>query len=206
MSKFHHLLNRVRHRCGLPLAEHQRFDTPLRDLHGVEIGGPSAFFRTKLRVYLTARSVDQVNFSADTVWSRANQAQGDGPILPPALAQGRSIVCDGTALTVIADAKYDFLLSCHNLEHIANPLRALAEWTRVVRPQGHLLLILPNPVGNFDHRRPVTRFAHLLDDHARGVDERDLTQPRRNSRLARLGAGSRRGNRRTVQSAQPAQP
>ena len=32
---------------------------------------------------------------------------------------------------------YDVLLSSHTLEHIANPLRALSEWKRIVGDDGH---------------------------------------------------------------------
>jgi hypothetical protein len=46
---------------------------------------------------------------------------------------------------------------------------------RVVRPGGHLLLVLPRKEGNFDHRRPITPFAHLVDDFERGTDEHDMT-------------------------------
>jgi SAM-dependent methyltransferase len=61
------------------------------------------------------------------------------------------------------------------LEHIANPIRALKEWVRVVVPHGFLLIVLPNKSSNFDHRRPVTSFEHLLSDDAMCTNEHDLT-------------------------------
>jgi SAM-dependent methyltransferase len=73
------------------------------------------------------------------------------------------------------EQSFDFVLSCHSLEHVANPLKALAEWRRVVRPGGYLVLVLPNKSANFDHRRPTTTMTHLLADFTAGVGEDDLT-------------------------------
>ena len=51
----------------------------------------------------------------------------------------------------------------------------MGEWIRVLKPGGLLLMVLPNKDGTFDHRRPVTPFAHLLADLQGGVGEDDLT-------------------------------
>ncbi len=168
-----HLITRVRTRLGLPLSGHREFDRLFAGKSGLEIGGPSEYFIKRLPIYQAAQAVDQINFSATTVWSEAANAGASASA--PALKRSRTLICDGTELRPVADAQYDFVLSCHNLEHIANPLKALAEWARVIRPGGHLLLIVPNKEGNFDHRRPDTKFEHLLDDQRREMDERDLT-------------------------------
>ncbi len=44
---------------------------------------------------------------------------------------GIQYVRDATDLHGIPDEKYDFVVASHALEHIANPLRAVSEWTRV---------------------------------------------------------------------------
>jgi SAM-dependent methyltransferase len=167
------LMSRIFNRLGFPMFGHADFDRVLAGKTGLEIGGPSRFFMRQLPIYRVASAVDQLNFSADTVWSRADSKYPARSA--PALARGRTIICDGTDLRAVSDKQYDFLLSCHNLEHIANPLKALSEWVRVIRPGGYLLLIVPNKAGNFDHRRPYTRFEHLLEDFDRQVDERDMT-------------------------------
>src|SRR3569833_417437 len=69
----------------------------------------------------------------------------------------------------------DFVLSSHMLEHSANPLKALREWLRVLKPGGTLLLVLPHRDGTFDHRRPVTTLQHLVEDFERETGEDDLT-------------------------------
>ncbi|HRJ46989.1 MAG TPA: methyltransferase domain-containing protein [Opitutaceae bacterium] len=143
---------------------------------GLEIGGPSRVFMDGkiLPVYAAAVRVDNVNFASQTAWEAGLREDGDF-VFHPAKPPGRQFLREATALHGIADAGYDFLLSSHCLEHVANPLAALREWHRVVRPGGHLVLILPDPVHTFDHRRPVTTLAHLQEDFARGTGEDDLT-------------------------------
>lgn len=57
---------------------------------------------------------------------------------------------------------------------MANPLRALKEFHRVLKRKGYALTLVPNQVHAFDHRRPVTPFAHLEEDLAAGTDESDM--------------------------------
>jgi SAM-dependent methyltransferase len=75
----------------------------------------------------------------------------------------------------VPEDAYDALLASHVVEHLANPLGALAEWQRVVRPGGHILLIVPHRDGTFDHLRPVTSLEHLQADAVRNTGEDDLT-------------------------------
>ena len=82
---------------------------------------------------------------------------------------------DATDLATIAEGSYDFLLASHILEHVANPLRALQDFRRVLKPKGHLLIAVPNRLRTFDHRRPVTEFAHLEADLAANTGEDDMT-------------------------------
>jgi hypothetical protein len=61
------------------------------------------------------------------------------------------------------------------LEHTANPILALTEWLRILKVEGTLVMLLPHKDGTFDHRRPVTTLAHLIEDFERGMTEDDLT-------------------------------
>ena len=51
---------------------------------------------------------------------------------------------DATDLSMFADNALDFVFSSHLLEHIEDHEAALAEWWRVIKPGGHLVLYLPH--------------------------------------------------------------
>ncbi|MBV8389151.1 MAG: methyltransferase domain-containing protein [Mucilaginibacter sp.] len=142
---------------------------------GLEIGGPSEIFSDKgyIPVYPIANTIDGCNFSNNTVWENTiteglNYKYGDSVL-------GYQYIKDATDLSGIDSEKYDFLLSSHSLEHIANPIKAIKEWIRVLKKDGVLLLILPDKNYTFDHRRPITKFEHLLDDYHQDITEHDLT-------------------------------
>jgi SAM-dependent methyltransferase len=75
----------------------------------------------------------------------------------------------------VTDHDYDFVLSSHNLEHFANPVKALMEWKRITRPGGSLILVLPDYRRTFDHRRVPTPVQHILEDYSKNVGEDDVT-------------------------------
>jgi SAM-dependent methyltransferase len=151
----------------------QKYLPFIEDMYGIEVGGPSTLFKTVLPLYQYVRGLDGVNFATDTIWEgRISAGQNfrydDGKY-------GRQFISEATDLTEIETERYDFLLSSNCLEHIANPIKALMEWKRVVKPGGGIVLVLPKKESNFDHRRPVTPFEHLLDDFNHDVGEDDLT-------------------------------
>jgi SAM-dependent methyltransferase len=76
---------------------------------------------------------------------------------------------DVDRLTPIEDASFDAVIASHVVEHLANPLRALQEFHRVLRPGGRLVLIVPDRTRTFDRVRQPTSLQHLLDEHARNV-------------------------------------
>lgn len=61
------------------------------------------------------------------------------------------------------------------MEHIANPIKALKEWCRVLKSEGLLVLVLPDKRFTFDKNREYTLFSHLLNDYHSGVEESDTT-------------------------------
>ena len=148
----------------------------LRGGRGLEIGGPSGLFsrRGGVPAYAWAAHLDNVNFAAATAWESGLRDGGEFRY-DAAQPVGRQYLREAVNLQGIPDHAYDFILSSHCLEHVANPLAALREWRRVTRPGGHLLLALPDPSRTFDHRRPVTTLAHLHDDFDRWTGEDDLT-------------------------------
>lgn len=143
---------------------------------GLEIGGPSGIFRRRGRipVYPVAARIDNCNFGSHTVWE-GTIGEGDTFIFDKGKAPGRQYVAEASNLQCIDGSSYDFVLSSHCIEHLANPLQGLSEWIRVLKQNGLLVLVLPHKDGTFDHRRPVTSLEHLIQDFDSQTDEGDMT-------------------------------
>lgn len=142
--------------------------------NGLEIGGPTNLFRKNqaLPLYRLCESLDGCNFSSDTIWEGKIDAHYSYDKKRPS---GHQYICEADNLSDIPDEKYDFLISCHSLEHIANPIKALSEWRRVLKPGGALCIIVPDKTHTFDHNRDYTSMNHLIDDYKNNTDESDLT-------------------------------
>jgi SAM-dependent methyltransferase len=140
---------------------------------GIEIGGPSAVFRDWYRplpIYKYVGSLDNCDTSKSTVWANHSENYSVSPGKP-----GKSIFCEGSDLSSVKDDSYDFVLSSHNLEHFANPIKALKEWQRILKPAGRLIIVLPHFTQTFDHRRQPTTVEHMLRDYELGVGDDDLS-------------------------------
>lgn len=144
--------------------------------NGLEIGGPSLIFNDNalLPIYKTVNKLDNCNFHADTLWS-VQQINGEPYIYHSTRPKGLQIVDDASTLSSIPDESYEFILSSHVLEHIANPIKALHEWKRIIKPDGHLVIIIPHKDGTFDRKRPITTLKHLIYDFENNTQEDDLT-------------------------------
>jgi SAM-dependent methyltransferase len=67
---------------------------------------------------------------------------------------------DGQTLPGEQQNQYDFVHSSHSLEHMADPFLALSRWLEVVRPNGHIVLLVPD-FDLYEHRRwPSENFEH----------------------------------------------
>jgi SAM-dependent methyltransferase len=153
-----------------------RYRHLLQSKRGLEIGGPSNMLARDggVPIYDVLESLDNCLYSGNTIWNGEVQA-GNTFSYDSAKRPGTQFICDSTHLHPIRDSQYDCVLACHCLEHIANPLRALSEWRRVLRDDGLLFLILPHKDGGFDWRRPTTSLAHMIQDYENKVGEDDLT-------------------------------
>lgn len=149
------------------------FCGPLCGARVLEVGGPSGVFGVAglLPVYGVAASVDNVQWATDTVWHGRQDA---GSYRPGGRELGRVHVVDDVDLAPLADGAYDAVISSHVIEHLANPLRALAAWRRLTGG-GLVLVVAPHKAGTFDHRRPVTPLEHMAADLEAGTGEDDLT-------------------------------
>jgi SAM-dependent methyltransferase len=134
---------------------------------GVEIGGPSYIATT---VYENAISMDNVIFSNNTIWSQHTE---DYYYYPN--KKGKVIINDAINISLVKNDSYDFLFSSHSLEHIANPLKAIHEWIRIIKPNGYIIIIVPEKSVCFDHKRSYSKFSTLLSQYEKNVGEDDLS-------------------------------
>ena len=155
------------------LPNHEVYAAYVAGKKGIEIGGPSMVFKTTLPLYQKINDLDGVNFSANTVWEGRIRSGRHFNFIGS--KKGMQFVAEASDLSAITSQSYDFLLSSNCLEHVANPLKALMEWKRVIKPGGTLILVLPNKASNFDHKRPTTRLTHLVEDFEKCTSENDLT-------------------------------
>lgn len=166
----------LRNRLHRPLAIWPLLEHALTGKRGLEIGGPSPVFARGglVPAYAVLTALDNCHFASNTMW-HGSEADGSPYRWDGRKPAGTHFVRHGTDLAGIADASYEVVVSSHTLEHIANPLRALAEWARVVGPEGHVLLVVPHAENTIDRRRPLTTLGHLEQDYARGTGEDDDT-------------------------------
>jgi len=92
----------------------------------------------------------------------------DGPAGPNA---EYDVDLDRDGLRMLADASLDAVVASHVIEHVANPIAALVEFQRVLRPGGRLVLVVPDREHTFDWVRKPTSFAHLWDEYRAGTTE-----------------------------------
>lgn len=144
--------------------------------HGIEFGGKSTTFSDLgfWPVYSLVANLDNCNFGDTTIWE-GDISSGNTFCYSPNKPCGRQYVAEASDMSAVASETYDFLLSCHMLEHSANPILVLSEWTRLLRVDGVMAIILPHKDATFDHRRPVTTLAHMIDDFNAKTSEDDLT-------------------------------
>jgi SAM-dependent methyltransferase len=149
--------------------------------NGLEIGGPSAVFNKDdyIPIYHRIKSLDGVNFSNETVWTgrikNGNDFYVNGKLICNGGGGGHLYISDAVDLIVVPDNAYDFILSSNNIEHIANPMKALEKWLLKLKPNGVILVIAPRKESNFDHNRNITPFSHILEDYQKDIGEDDLT-------------------------------
>jgi SAM-dependent methyltransferase len=137
------------------------------DKTGVEIGGPSS---TGGVLYQNALTIDNVIFSKNTVWSNHTDEYNyyDNK-------KGKVIVNDAVDISLVQNESYDFVFSSHSLEHIANPLKAINEWLRIIKNDGYIIIIVPEKSVCFDHKRNYSTFSTLLTQYEKDVGEDDLS-------------------------------
>jgi glycosyltransferase involved in cell wall biosynthesis len=125
----------------------------LDGLEGLEIGG-SAHNSFGLKT----RNVDN---TAELTCFKQEEIKLCGDALPV------DIVSPGDQLP-FEDNSVDFVISSHVIEHFPDPIKALKEWYRVVKPRGYLYIIAPHKERTFDKERNRSTLAELIERHETG--------------------------------------
>jgi SAM-dependent methyltransferase len=94
---------------------------------------------------------------------------------------------DADGLTLFSDNSQDFVIASHVLEHLAAPIWAISEFIRVVRPDGYIVLVLPDRRFTFDSNRDPTSLEHVKREYVDAVREVDDLHIR--EFLAKTGGG-----------------
>lgn len=68
---------------------------------------------------------------------------GNDPILPH-VQPFDLIHGDANKISQHLNKKYDFVFSCHSLEHMLDPKLAIQEWLKILKPNGVLFIIVPD--------------------------------------------------------------
>lgn len=165
-----------------------------QDKVGLEIGGPSKFFAHNgcVPVYPLMAGLDGVNFSSNTIWTGSHEPLNGFWVEGKKV--GELFISDAVDLSLLGEKKYDFILSCNNIEHIANPLKAIKSWLNFLKIGGLLVIVAPRKESNFDCFREVVSFEHLLRDYTENVGEDDLTHLEEILRLHDLSKDLPAGN------------
>lgn len=74
------------------------------------------------------------------------------------------IIANGNSIPV-DDESQDFVISSHVIEHFYDPIDAINEWLRVVKPGGIIFIICPHKDRTFDKDNPVTPLNEIIDRH-----------------------------------------
>jgi len=134
---------------------------------GVEIGGPS---NNANIIYKNAINIDNVIFSKDTIWgSHTNEYNFYYN------KKGKVIINDAVDISLVQNESYDFCFASHSLENIANPLKAINEWLRIIKNNGYIIIVVPEKSACFDHKRKYSKFSTLLSQFKNNVGEDDLS-------------------------------
>ena len=134
----------------------------LEKLHGIEIGASTQ------NSFQLKRSIN-VDFSDEQggLWQDKN--------CEPATV---NLVAFGDDLPFKSNT-LDYVLTSHVIEHFFDPVKALREWHRVIKPGGYIFIITPHKDRTFDKSREVTPVPELLgrstgriklSDYARATD------------------------------------
>lgn len=128
---------------------------------GIEIGALQNPVHAR---HLKVRYVDRLPIEA--LLEQYPELRGQRIVAP-------DILDDAEDLKAVSPDSQDFVIANHVIEHMANPIKAMLSWSRVLRVGGRLFLAVPDKRFTFDRERPYTDLDHLFEDYEHPSRERD---------------------------------
>lgn len=89
----------------------------------------------------------------------------------PIQVKGEWTVDSAETLDTVEALSQDFLIANHVFEHLENPVLALKNWCRVLKPGGVIFAAIPDSFHTFDRNRARTTFDHLIRDYEKGPNQ-----------------------------------
>jgi len=147
----------------------------LNNKKGIEFGGPTELFqepRHNMLLYpyviLDGGNLYEDNFFQEKITNVFSYSNKIG-------AQIKVDCANVDDIKNIKD-KYDFVVTSHVIEHIANPIKAIKSWSdNILVSGGYILSVIPDYRYCFDRKRPITSIEHIVSDYNNNVNEDDKT-------------------------------
>lgn len=139
-----------------PFPDSELAHTLLDELWGIEIGG-SAHNSFNLPHCL---NIDYCG-DDDTIFKKAE-------IELCGSAMKVDIVSEGDDLP-FKDNTLDYVISSHVIEHYFDPIKALKEWDRVIKPGGYIFTIAPHVDRVPEELRSITPLETFIERHRTGI-------------------------------------
>lgn len=75
------------------------------------------------------------------------------------------VVDDGEKLSKFKNSSLDFIIANHFIEHCLDPIGTILNMHKKLRDKGVLFMAVPDKRYTYDEKRPITTYAHLLEEH-----------------------------------------
>ena len=134
----------------------------LNNKHGLEFGGPTELFSNPSHnmllyphVTLDGGNIFENNHFQNIITDTYNYYGKIGN-------QFNVDCADPYLDKILPPTKYDFIVTSHVIEHIANPINAIKNWLNLLKNDGYVLSIIPDYRYCFDRKRPLTTIQHMI--------------------------------------------
>ena len=148
------VLNYIRKKFGLKLVyKYPKIVSKYCKGYGVEIGGASHSVFKFRAINVDISSHDKI----EDCYTKEQLDKGNGIKKVDIIASGDNIP--------LADNSVDFVFSCHVLEHFYDPVAAINEWLRIVKPNKYVVCLIPHKDRTFDKNRDCTTIEEFVNRH-----------------------------------------